>query len=214
MNLYFGKKAKEKAYLESIENNGIFENNFKSAFGQTKIAELVRNHLNSSGSKIKKALIYGFDGARADSMIYLIPSKNKEVTGYNFETQFSAVTQLKNQGGLYLSYAGGDLKNPETLQETSTAQGWASVLTGQWGIENGVVKHVTKKDSSPTVLMEAAQKGLSSVFAAIWPDHFDITYKSEIQTAEKIICLLNLFRLKMKMSFKVLFLIPLMRARM
>lgn len=77
-------------------------------------------------------MIYGFDGARADSMIYLIPSTDENVTGHNFRSRYSAVTALKEQGRLYLSYAGGDRSHPDTLQETSTAQGWSAILTGKW----------------------------------------------------------------------------------
>ena len=50
-----------------------------------------------------------------------------------------------------------DKNNPKTIQETSTAQGRCSILTGVWGIENGVVKHTTKRSDVPTVLMEGAE---------------------------------------------------------
>lgn len=134
---------------------------------------------NDNGKK-KRALIYGFDGGRADSLCYLIPGDSSF-----YKSKYSALAYLKEQGGLYLSYAGGDRKNPETLQETSTAQGWASILTGVWGIENGVKKHVTKRNESPTVLMQGAEKGVSGLFCAIWQDHFTITYKGEMKIAEE-----------------------------
>ena len=192
--------------MASVDNNGIFENRASDAYPQTIVADLIRAHLQSGGGKRKKVLLFGFDGARADSMIYLIPSTDPDLTGHNgaradsriylipstdpdltghnLRSRYSAIADLKEQGGLYLTYAGGDPARKETLQETSTAQGWAAILTGKWGIENGVVNHVTKRADCPTVLMEAAQKGMSALFASIWPDHFTITYRQEMEQAE------------------------------
>lgn len=170
----------DKKYLKSIEKSGIFDNTFENAYPQTIVADIVRNHLyNNKTNKKKRVLIYGFDGARADSMTYLVP-ENKDF----YKNKYNAVAYLKNRGGLYLSYAGGDKSNRKTLQGTSTQQGWCSILTGVWGVENGVVKHETKRDDLPTILMEGAQKGLSAIFSSIWPDHFTITYKNEIKAAK------------------------------
>lgn len=172
---------REKKYKRLIENSGIFDNTFDYAYPQTVVADLVRKHLyNNDTDRKKRVLIYGFDGARADSITYLVPDDKAF-----YKTKYSALAHLKEQGGLYLSYAGGDRSKPETLQETSTAQGWSAILTGVWGIENGVVKHITKRNDVPTVLMEGAEKGLSAVFSAIWRDHFTITYKDEIANAKK-----------------------------
>ncbi len=170
----------DKKYIKFVNQSGIFDNAYADAYPQTVVADMVRKHLyNNDNDKKKRVLIYGFDGARADALTYFIPD-NKEF----YKNRYNAVAYLKEQGGLYLSYAGGDKRKPETLQETSTAQGWCSVLTGVWGIENGVVKHKTKRDDVPTVLMECAEKGLSAIFSAIWQDHFTITYKNEIAKAK------------------------------
>lgn len=174
-----------KKHLELLDESGIFENSTSTAYPQTKVYEIVKRHLDSGGDKQKKVLIYGLDGARADSMFYLVQGKKEHITGYNFKSPYSAVTRLKENGGLYLSYAGGDKSRRETLQETSTAQGWASILTGKWGMENGVVKHVTKKDSVPTVLKQCAENGGAALFASSWEDHFTITYKNEIKAAKE-----------------------------
>lgn len=177
-------KNRTKKYLKSI-SCGIFDNDYESAFAQTKVAEIVRSHLAGQDGRQKKVLIYGLDGARADSMGYLIPGSDEAITGHSCRARYSAVTTLKETGGLYLSYAGGDPRDPKTLQETSTAQGWAAILTGKWGLENGVQKHVQKRDDVPTVLMEAARNGKKALFASIWPDHFTVTYKGEIRQAKE-----------------------------
>lgn len=182
--MFFGKN-KEANYIKSINNNGIFDNSYENAYPQTVIADTVRSFLNTASDKHRRVLIFGFDGARADSMAYLIPSTNKKVTGYNLRSRYSAVSQLKNEGGLYLSFAGGDKNRPNALQETSTAQGWASILTGKWGIVNGVVKHKPLSKNVPTILTEAAREEKSALFTAIWEDHFTITYKYEIARAKE-----------------------------
>ena len=185
MGLFNGSKKDNAKYVATVDRNGVFDNAFDQAFPQTKVAEIVRAHLAQENGKRKKVFIFGFDGARADSMLYLIPSNNEKLTGCNLHSPYSFVTELKKDGGLYLSYAGGDRNRPETLQPTSTAQGWSSILTGKWGIEHGVVQHVTKKDSVPTVRLEAARNGKSAFFSSCWPDHFTVTYAGEIKLAER-----------------------------
>lgn len=172
-------------YLGLLDQSGVFDNTVSTAYPQTAVYQMIKKHLEEKSGKRKKVLIYGLDGARADSMFYLVQGNREKITGYNCKSPYSAVTYLKEKGGLFLSYAGGDKNLPETIQETSTAQGWASILTGKWGVENGVVRHVTKKDSVPTILMQAAQNGISALFASIWPDHFTVTYKNEIKTAKE-----------------------------
>lgn len=178
-------ETKSKKYIGLLDRSAVFGNSAARAYPQTAVYEIVKKHLETETGKSKKVLIYGFDGARADSMFYLIPSCDDDIAGHNLKSAYSAVTRLKESGGLFLSYAGGDKSDPRTLQETSTAQGWASILTGKWGAENGVQKHVTKKNSAPTVLMQCAEKGMSALFASIWQDHFTITYKDEIKTARE-----------------------------
>lgn len=172
------------AYIKSVDNVGVFDNRFHDAYPQTVVAELVRDHFQRTASKKPKAIIIGFDGARADGMLNLVKSTSNELTGDNHDSLYSAVCALKKEGGLYLTYAGGVAGDKETMQETSTAQGWASVLTGAWAKDHGVVKNDIKRADAPTVLMELARKGYHTAFNAIWPTHFDTTYKAEIAAAQ------------------------------
>lgn len=183
--MIFKDKIRNQKYLKKLDSAKIFENTAETALPQTIVANIVKRHFSSKSGKAKRVLIYAFDGARADSMVYLIPSKNKDLSGSNLKSPFSAVTKLQKSGGLYLSFAGGERAKPETLQETSTAQGFAAILTGKWGIENGVVKHVTLKKETPTFLKAAAENGRKALFSSIWQDHFTITYKDEISEAKE-----------------------------
>ncbi|MGN0555168.1 MAG: alkaline phosphatase family protein [Candidatus Fimenecus sp.] len=176
----FAKKA-ERAYLNTLNTPGIFQNTTDTALPQTAVAKAVQQHFAKETDKVKKALLIGFDGARADSMHLLCESENKAVTGNLFCSAYSAVNALKAEGGLYLSFAGGVPSNP---QETSTAQGWSAILTGVWGDDNGVKQHKPLRRDCPTVLRALAENGKSTAFLAEWPDHFTVTYKDEIEIAK------------------------------
>lgn len=175
-------KNAEKQYMRRLDTRGVFDNTTKTAFPQTVFANVVRKHFKKANGKTPKALLIGFDGARAEAMHLLSDSADEQVTGVLFASEYSAVQTLKAQGGLYLSYAGGEMGYP---QETSTAQGWSAILTGVWGVQNGVIKHVPMKTDCPTVLRELAAQGKKSAFLAEWADHFTITYKDEIEIAKQ-----------------------------
>ncbi len=172
----------DKKYLARLDTQGVFNNTTKTALPQTVFADAVRKHFKKQNGKTPKALLIGFDGARADAMHLLFESTDEKITGGLFVSAYSAVQALKAEGGLYLSYAGGE---SDSRQETSTAQGWAAILTGVWGAENGVLRHLPLKTNCPTVLRELAMQGKKSAFLAEWPDHFTITYKDEIEIAKR-----------------------------
>lgn len=167
---------KKNAYFACVDNVGIYENNSTAMLPQTVCASSIRAHFKHA-KKTPKALIVGFDGARADCMSCLVKATDKTLSGELFYSAYSAVNTLKSEGGLYLSYAGGE---PSAPQHTSTAQGWASILTGEWGGVNGVLEHVPLRTTCPTVLRELAEQGKSAAFLAEWNDHFTITYREEI----------------------------------
>lgn len=179
------KSKKNREYLRALDESGIFDNTVSSALPQTVAAGVISAHLAENDGRIKRVLVYAYDGARADSMFYLVPGKEQKYTGYNCGTKFGAVSYLKEQGGLYLTFAGGEKDKKDTLQETSTAQGFAAILTGEWGNVSGVKQHVQKKDGAPTVLLEAARQGRKALFSSIWRDHFTVTYKGEIEQAKE-----------------------------
>ena len=110
-----------------------------------------------------------------------LPTTSEEDV-YKRQSEYSAVNMLKTEGGLYLSYAGGE---PDAPQETSTPQGWASILTGEWGSVNGVLQHAPLSTACPTVLRELAQQGKTTAFLAEWDDHFTITYREEMAVAQR-----------------------------
>ena len=79
----------------------------------------------------------------------------------------------------------GEPGDRQTKQDTSTAPGWASVLTGVWAREHGVYGMETMNSAYPTALLELARRGVSACFYGLWETHFANTYKGEIETAQK-----------------------------
>lgn len=171
-----------KKYIKAVNSKGIFDNNYDTKKPQTVICKAILNHFKNSDKK-PKCIFIGWDGCRADAMKYLVKSDDSSVSGYNDMSFYSAVCSVKNSGGLYLTYVGGEENEP---QETSTAQGWASALCGKWmkkawkqGIEWSL------DEDYPTVLKKLSLNGYKTSFNAICPIHFDNTYKNEIDYAQE-----------------------------
>lgn len=162
----------KKKYASFVNDSGAFDNMLTDALPQTVVAKALRAHMESGGKR-KKAAIIGFDGARADAAVMLVKSSyDKYITA----AKYSALEKLRAKGGLYLCYTGGE---KGALQETSTPQGWATLLTGKWAKDTGIYSQETL-EKYETVLLEYARKGKKTVFNSAWPVHFSHTYKSEI----------------------------------
>lgn len=172
---------KSKKYISSVNAKGIFDNTYETRLPQTVASKVILNHFNKSDKK-PNCLFIGWDGCRADAMKYLIKSDNEKVSGSNDTAVYSAISALKDNGGLYITYVGGEENDP---QETSTAQGWASALCGKWmkkSWKQGI--DWSLDEDYPTALKTLSLKGYKTSFSAIWPIHFDNTYKNEIDFAQ------------------------------
>ena len=159
---------------DALCRRGIFGNTAAEALPQTAVADAITAHMSGGGTRRRRVLVYGLDGVRADCCPAAL--------------QDGGTAYIASMGTNLLSYAGGDPKHPETLQKTCTWQGWASILAGKWGIENGVVEFTTLRRDCPTALLKLARLGMQCSFIVVWPDHFGVTYKDEIEMArtEKI----------------------------
>lgn len=174
--------SKKKKYIEAVNTKGIFSNSFDNSYPQTVVSKIVLNHFKMA-EKTPKCIFIGWDGCRCDAMKYLIKSESEKISGGNGNFNYSAVNLLKKSGGVYITYVGGD---NGFVQETSTAQGWASALCGKWmkpawktGIEWSI------DEDYPTVMKTLAKDGYKTSFSCIWPVHFDNTYKNEIEYAQQ-----------------------------
>lgn len=180
--------AKDSKYLEKVDSYTFWENDASQAISQPNIGKMVEEFLNSdSNGKAKKVAFIGYDGCRADVLINALKSgatdkDGNDLSGHNEDGTYSALAKIKNDGGkLYIAHAGG-YTGEETEQHCSTAPGWSALLTGVWGIDNGITDNGMPKNMDyKTFLLKAAEdKGMKTTFAASWEPHFTENYTAEI----------------------------------
>ncbi len=184
--LYFTRymwdtKDTEELYRQNISSVA-YENTLEAAIPQTELYNIVKDHFNSElpeGKTEKKAIILGYDGCRADILT--------EIQKGN-----SAINALVEDGGsLKLAYCGGVNYPEKNTQDTSTAPGWCSILTGVWADEHGITANdITKTMEHKTLLtMLVEDKTIdSSSFITKWAGHFsrkNATYLEEVRYCEE-----------------------------
>lgn len=171
----------EAAYLEKVSAVA-FKNTIETAIPQTELYGLVSNHFNSplpEGKTEKKAIIIGYDGCRADALNFV-------------ENNFSGVNKMLTEGAsLNYVYCGGVNYPAVNTQDTSTAPGWCSVLTGEWADKTGITGNgITKSLEYKTLMTSLTEDGVidSANFITIWGGHFEAdnsTYKLEKEYCEE-----------------------------
>ena len=184
--LYFTRYFKDSEDTEELFRKNIasveYENTVETAIPQTELYNDIKEHFNSNlpeGKTEKKAIVIGYDGCRAD---ILAEMQNKN----------SAISSLLQDGAsINLAYCGG-VNYPETnTQDTSTAPGWCSILTGQWADVHGITGNdITKTLDTKTLLTSLTEdKSIDSAsFITKWAGHFsrdNATYLLEKEYCEK-----------------------------
>lgn len=159
-------------YKKSIDKMNVFQNRYDDIIPQTIVYDIVTGHFNENlpeGKTKKKALILFMNGTRADTMPYL--------NDYNI-----GINRIKEEGGLYLTYNGGDGKG----FRTDTAPTTASVLTGKWANEIGVIKDTDAKGIEPlTFVSQIGMTNKKSIFLSEWDSHTKLQYKAESEWVKK-----------------------------
>ena len=165
----------EELFRQNVASVG-YENTIEEAIPQTELYNIIKTHFENAlpdGKTEKKAIVIGYDGCRADVLTEMVDGN-------------SAIDALLDDGGsVKLSYCGGvNYPDPNT-QDTSTAPGWCSILTGVWADKHGVTENdVTKSLEYKTLLSTLVEEKTieSSSFITRWKGHFDrdnATYNDE-----------------------------------
>lgn len=166
-------------YLERVYSNTHFSNDLETAVPQTEIYNIIKDHFDSplpEGKTEKKAIVLGYDGCRLDRI--------KDID----DKEDGAINLLLNNGGkAYISYAGGVPYPKINTQDTSTAPGWCSMLTGVLADVHGITQNdVIKSNDHLTLLTTLVENKIadSSAFYVSWAGHFsreNATYLDEVQ---------------------------------
>lgn len=154
------------AYKEAINSLG-YENTIETALPQTDLHEIIKAHFEAplaQGKTEKKLIVLGYDGCRADALSLIDGSFN------------SAIDYLVKTGGsLNLVYCGGVNYPQFNTQDTSTAPGWCSILTGKWADKTGITGNgIPKSNEHPSLFVELTEDGTvdSAAFYVSWDGHF------------------------------------------
>ncbi len=163
------------SYEENIMQVEFYENTLETAVPQTDLYEIIESHFEGElpeGKTEKKAIVLGYDGCRADALTLV--------------EEEGAIFKLITEGGkAYIAYCGGVNYPQFNTQDTSTAPGWASILTGKWADDHGIKGNsIVKSLDYLTLLTTLVEDGKAddSAFYVSWNGHFvgdDSTYKAE-----------------------------------
>lgn len=155
------------AYKNTIDGISAFTNTIETALPQTDIYDIIQGHFDAplaQGKTEKKCIVLGYDGCRADALALIDGSYD------------SAIDYLNKSGGeTSLVYCGG-VNYPEiNRQDTSTAPGWCSILTGEWASVTGITGNGIAKSTEYKPLFISLVEGEnadSAAFYVSWDGHF------------------------------------------
>ncbi len=155
-------------YKNKVNSIDFFKNTIETAIPQTELYKYIDDHFSSplkEGKTKKKAIIIGYDGCRVDALSFMNEVPN------------GGIKYLLNTGAdANLSYCGGINYPYFNKQETSTAPGWCSIITGIWAYKFGIVSNDIRKDNSHltnlTTLVESGTIDSSSFYTS-WDGHFE-----------------------------------------
>ena len=173
----------EMDFEQELKSLHMMNNTWETAVPQTEIYKLLSDHFNSplpAGKTGKKAIVIGYDGCRVDTFRLL---SNAKKSGIN--------TLLTNGGQAIFSYCGGVNYPEENTQDTSTAPGWCSMLTGVWADGHHITGNSQPKEIEPKTLLISLveeKKADSSAFYVSWKGHFSkkkATYINEKKYIEE-----------------------------
>ncbi len=175
----FDGKDTEALFREHVSSVG-YKNTIETAFPQTDIYDMVRRHFGAElpdGKVEKKAIIIGYDGCRAD----ILNERQQEN---------SAISAMLNDGAsINLFYCGGVNYPEKNTQDTSTAPGWCSILTGQWATVHGITgNNIVKSTETKTLMTSLTEEKIidGAAFVTKWGGHF--TNKKATYSEEKRYC--------------------------
>ncbi|MDR0752182.1 MAG: hypothetical protein LBF12_06365 [Christensenellaceae bacterium] len=144
---------------------GSFDNALESAIDATKLFDKMQEHFEKPNLKKPMLLFIGYDGCLTNAV------------AITKENPTSAIGKILKEGAIYIGRTGGERIGD---QQTDTAPGWASIFTGAWGRENGVINNSdVLSEKTKSIMCKLLLKGTSASFVFSWACHKEITYNRE-----------------------------------
>lgn len=165
-------------YRKAVADISVYSNTIETAVPQTEMYRFIDEHFKSElpeGKTEKKAIVIGYDGCRADALQKIDDEHDSAIMALLAE----------ENGNAFISYCGGVNYPMINTQETSTAPGWCSMLTGAWADVHGITGNsIVKSNEHLTLLTTLVEDGTidDSAFYVSWGGHFsgdDSTYRDE-----------------------------------
>ncbi len=170
LGLYLTRYQRDKGDTEEFYRQNVakvgYENTIETAYPQTDLYDIIDAHFNSElpeGKTEKKVIIIGYDGCRAD---VLAEKQDNGAVSY----------LLKNGASINLTYCGGVNYPAKNTQDTSTAPGWCSILTGEWADVHGITGNgITKSLDTKMLMTTLVEEDIidNAAFITKWKGHFE-----------------------------------------
>ena len=164
-------------YEQTLNSFSMMDNTWQTAVPQTRVYDLIKAHFDAplpQGKTQKKAIVIGYDGCRVENFRLLENSKK------------SAINLLLEDGGhAAFCYAGGANYPHSLRQNTDTAPGWCSMLTGVLSDVHHITANLQPKAVEPkTLVTTLPEDGVirKSAFYTTWTGFFvesEATYVHE-----------------------------------
>ncbi|MCL2106923.1 MAG: hypothetical protein FWH26_07720 [Oscillospiraceae bacterium] len=159
-------KPFDKRFSSAIAAQACWNNTLDARIPQTAVYGVMTQHMRErEDGTVPKLLFIGYDGALATA------------AGTRAEAGQSAIGDLAGQGGLWLTYTGGEKAGD---QVSKTAPSWTSIFTGVWAKEHGIFDNGgTLSPTVRTILYELAAQKKEARFSFSWKPHLTDSYQNE-----------------------------------
>ena len=159
----------DEDYSRLVDAQTIWQNSMDDRIALTEVYHVMVQHmLGQEGEQPRKLLFIVYDGALASSA-------GMRAAQY----PDSPIGTFAARGNLWLSFAGGAVSGDQT---TDTSAGFASMFTGVWADQNGVVTNsCTLLPETRTILHRLHTAGMRARFSFSWRAHGSVNYRLEAE---------------------------------
>lgn len=164
--------ARISDFYEGLAAMDYADNDKDSLYLQTELYPKMVEHMyhNTSG-KTPMLLFVGYDGMQSAAIDL---QKNAENSG--------VFSLLENGGQMVFARTGGKKVG---YQDTSTAPGWATLLTGEWANKTLVATNgLMLNPATRSLVYTLGRDGFKTSFNVIWAPHIKYTYRLEVLSAK------------------------------